>query len=166
MKTFDIGATYEIMHRNCSTKVKVQSFDPIDRVWNCEVDGQSVRMQLGSFRDVRQIRGVRKSQQRRKSDTRNLFLYCFAIGDCHYKIGVTANVEKRKSDLKTGAAMVREVFVTRIPPNKGALWRKYETELHKALHCFKAPHGGREIFRMSLDELEVCKRTMRSVVSK
>ena len=95
---------------------------------------------------------VRPSRQctMKKDASRGCYVYVFRVGKDTYKIGCSADVDRR---LKQGRTWCSEIEKVATLPLRDASWRKQEQQLHHMLRQHRCSKGGTEIFKMKANTL-------------
>ena len=150
-RTITVGRSYEVGDR----VVRVVRYDPVDRTHVVRVAGSAAETRL----DFRRVPGeVRCVATPKKTDTSRVYLYLCAIGNGHYKLGASADPERRRKQIRTHAP--KAVLRATVALRHGAAFRRCEKEV---LTKFRSPTvtGGTEVLRLTPEQVNECVRAMR-----
>lgn len=105
-----------------------------------------------------------RPKRSRKTCTKDVYLYLVQLGHELYKLGCSADPERRAKQLKTGAGMAKLLAAVHIPRERGGQWRAIEKRVHDHLRGSRAPSGGREVFQLRARQISAVKERMRAAV--
>jgi hypothetical protein len=167
-----IGRIYEFEHMGATQKVKVVSYDPVDKmhVVRRTESGKESRLDFAKLARTRAIVSRRDGSGRLstkacKLDThRGVFLYICRLGANTYKLGASCDPARRLKQIQTCNPGARMVKTTRIPPHKGAQWSALEQAVLSACTQSRTKGAGREVRIMDDRTLERLVATTQRLV--
>ena len=134
--------------------VRVLRYDPVDRTHIVRVAGNVDETRL----DFRRVADWKRVAAGKKTDTSRVFLYLCAIGGGHYKLGASADPERRRKQIRTHAP--RAVMRATVPLRHGAAFRRCEKAVLSKFRS-SSSGGGTEVLHLTPDEVRECVRAMR-----
>ena len=155
------GSTYEVTMGGTTTLARVLSYNPIDGLHTVSVDGKAMRLDLSSA----SVRRRRRAGIGKKTPVEDVFLYMCDIGNGMYKIGVSADTQRRQKQIKTYSGKATMRVTARIPTHKSAAFRAFEKAvLERFAHGRTS--GGTEVRKLSTREADECAGFMRSICAR
>ena len=151
------GCTYAYNTSGKTIHVKVVRFDPITKRHVVTSNGRS-EWQVDGKRLGRRVR-----QQKRKSDTSQIYLYMCNIGDTTYKVGVTCDPERRRKQINTYTPQATMKSIVKVAKTKGSQWASLEKKVLDRFATHRLSGGGKEVFRLDQTQAAACAGYMRAV---
>lgn len=138
--------------------MKLVRYDAIERAHVVTLNGREMRLDLARMRSVKPVRASRKT------DTTHVYLYLCDIGAGCFKVGATCAPERRRVQIRTYAQRARMRAVVKLPPAKGAEFRRCERAVLDAFAAHRV-EGGKEVLRLTHAQADDCVARMRRVAS-
>ena len=165
--------------------LKLTAYDPIYKRWLAEdaatENSKPTYVNLKEYSSIVPVRTCAVPKHRpllaarvknrrraaRRASNASTCLYIIGIGNNHYKVGCTDNIEQRMRQGKTWCSNMHLVAKKNIPRVHTGNWRLHERNVHEAVaqgsRCGHSKTGGTEVFRLTPHALERAKQFLRNM---